>query len=53
MAETPALQIQVQIERIRAVLQALGWSIIASDTRSSDIVLTIARPKAATTPTAG
>lgn len=46
MAETTAVQTQLRISQIRNVLQAMGWEIVATDTRGSDILLTISRPKA-------
>lgn len=37
---------RIEVERIRTVLKALGWNIVAEDTRGNEIVLTITKNKA-------
>jgi len=52
MAEIrPDEMMAVSIAQIRAVLRGMGWEIVASDTRGTDILVTISKPKPPARPT--
>lgn len=40
-----ATRTRLEVDRLRSVIRAFGWDIVATDTRSEQILVTVAKPK--------
>lgn len=41
---------RLEVDRLRTVLSGFGWQIVATDTRSEQLLVTVAKPKTPPTP---